>query len=96
VFLGVMLCGLVMVMLGMKMVPVRDVRVVRRLFVIAGFVMLRSFFVVRRRVTAMLGGVLMMFRRCMLGHGVPPIVCVWGGGNLWRRRRLPSSTLSAS
>jgi hypothetical protein len=54
--LGVVLRGFFNVMLGLKMVPVRNMRVMSGLFGLARFVMLRCLLV-------MVGGVFAMFRR---------------------------------
>jgi hypothetical protein len=59
VVLGVMTAGLDMVMLGMAGVTMRGMRVMRRLLVIAGFVVLGGFAV-------MLGGMLVMLRSLMM------------------------------
>ena len=57
--LGVVTAGLDMVMFGMAGVTMRGMRMMRRLVVIAGFVMLGGFAV-------MLGGVLVMLRSLMM------------------------------
>jgi hypothetical protein len=59
VMLGVMPAGLDMMMFGMAGVTVRGMRVMRRLLVIAGLVVLGGFAV-------MLGGVFVMLRSLMM------------------------------
>jgi hypothetical protein len=68
VVFGVMTTGFDVVMFGMAGMTMSAVRMVRRLFVIASFMMLGGF-------TVMLGRVLVMFRRlvvvfdaCMVAH----------------------------
>jgi hypothetical protein len=60
---GVLLRCFVMMVFGVEMMPVRRVRVMRGLRVIAGFVMLCSLLVMVRCVLAVFGGVLVMLRR---------------------------------
>jgi len=64
-----MFCRFVMVMFGVKMMAVRDVRMMGGLFVFPGLMMRRGVFVMVSRVFAVLGCVPMMFR-CLLvvGH----------------------------
>jgi hypothetical protein len=60
VLVSVLLGRLVMVVFGMKVVTVSDVRVVRRFLMVAGLVMLRGFFVVLRGMSVVFGGIPMM------------------------------------
>jgi hypothetical protein len=68
VVLGVMAASLDMVMFGMAGVPVRAVRVMGRLFVVAGFVMFGGFAMVLRGVFVMLGSLVMMLDALMVAH----------------------------
>jgi hypothetical protein len=47
--------------------------VVRRLIVIAGFMMLGGFAVMLRRVLVMFGGLVMMLDACVVAHGALPV-----------------------
>jgi hypothetical protein len=69
VFLGVMFCRFVVMVLCVKMVTVCRMRVVRGLFVIARFMMLRCLFVVMRRVAMVLCSVFMMLGCMGICHG---------------------------
>jgi len=64
-----MLSSLFGVVRGVCEVPVRDVRMVPGLHVIAGFVMLRGFAVVFGRMLMVLGCLMMMRSACMIRHG---------------------------
>jgi hypothetical protein len=61
-----------MMMFGVAGVPMRAVRMMRGLFVIAGFVVLGGFAVMLRRVFVMLGSLVMVFDACMVAHIVSP------------------------
>jgi hypothetical protein len=69
VVLGVMLAGFFGVMLGVVVVPLRDVRMVAGLFMIAGAVMLGGGAMMFGGVLVMLGGFQMMLRG-VFGHGI--------------------------
>jgi hypothetical protein len=69
VFGGVMLASLFGVVRRVREVPVRDVRMVPGLHVVAGFVMLRGFAVVFGRVLMMLGCLMMMRSAVVICHG---------------------------
>lgn len=66
------------VMLGMAGVTVGAVRVVRRLLVVAGFVVLGSFAVVLGRVLVMFGSLVVMLNACVVAHGALPV-----GDKVW-------------
>ena len=68
VMLGVMTAGLNMMMLGMAGVSVRAVRMMSRLFVIAGFMVLGSFAMVLRGMLMMFGRLVMMLDACVVAH----------------------------
>jgi len=68
VLVGVMLCGFGHVMSGMKAVTVRNMRVVRRCFVIARFMILCGFRMVLRGVPVMLCRFLMVFCAFVICH----------------------------
>ena len=72
VMLGVMTAGLDMVMFGMAGMAVGAVGVVRRLFVIAGFVMLGGFAMMLGGVLVMFGGLVMMFDAFVVAHDCSP------------------------
>jgi hypothetical protein len=72
VMLGVMTAGFDMVMLGMAGVAMRAVRMMSRLFVIAGFMMLGSFAMVLRGMLVMFGRLVMMLDACVVGHVSSP------------------------
>ncbi len=63
--LGVMDAGLVCMLVGMQTVTVRDMGVMRGFFVVAVFIMIRSFAMMDRRFFVMLGGFAMMFSAFM-------------------------------
>jgi len=87
-----MFCRFVVMVLGVKMVSMRDVRVMSGFFVIAGFVMLRRLFVMMRGVPAMLCSVLMMLRGGRVCHWLSSVVTRGrDGGGLRPRRVGPSS-----
>jgi hypothetical protein len=69
---GVVTARLGVVMLGVAGMTVRGVGVVRRLLVIAGFVMLGGFAVMLRSVLVMLGGLLMMLDVGVFAHAALP------------------------
>ena len=73
VVLGVMPARLGVVMLGMAGVTMGAVRVMRRLVVIAGFVVLGGFAVMTRRVFVMLSCLVMMLNACVVAHGDLPV-----------------------
>ena len=67
--LGVMTAGFGMMMLGMAGVPMRAVRMMSRLFVIAGFMMLGGFTVVPRGMFVMFGSLfVMVLDACLIVH----------------------------
>lgn len=68
VFRGVMLGGFVMVMFGVEMVPVRSMRMMCALRMIAGLVVFCCLFMVGSGVPMMFGGFLMMVRAFVLRH----------------------------
>ncbi|WGS01531.1 hypothetical protein MTX26_12235 [Bradyrhizobium sp. ISRA443] len=68
VALGVMPAGLGVVMLGMACMAIGAMRVVRRLLMIAGFVVPGSFAVMVRRVFVMLGRLVVMLNACAVAH----------------------------
>ncbi len=63
-----MLAGFFGVMCRVRQVPVRDVRMVPGLYVIARFVMFRGFTVVFGRVLMVIGCLMMMRSACMIRH----------------------------
>ncbi|WP_375779899.1 hypothetical protein ACE103_14010 [Bradyrhizobium sp. ma5] len=71
--LGVMPAGLGVVMLGMAGVTMGAVRVMRRLVVIAGFVVLGGFAMMTRRVFVVLGGLVVMLNACVVAHEDLPV-----------------------
>jgi hypothetical protein len=71
--LGVVTAGLDMVMFGMAGMAVGAVGVVRRLFVIAGLVMLGRFAVMLGGVFVMFGGLVMMFNAFVVAHISLPV-----------------------
>jgi hypothetical protein len=74
VLVSVLLGGLVMVVLGVKVMPMRYVRVMSSFLVVAGFVMLRGFLVVTRGMFVVFGGVPMMLGcRFVVRHNATPI-----------------------
>jgi hypothetical protein len=72
VMLGVMTAGFDMVMLGMAGVAMRAVRMMSRLFVIAGFMMLGSFAMVLRGMLVVFGCLVVMLDACVVGHVSSP------------------------
>ena len=72
VMLGVMTAGLDMMMLGVAGVPMRAVRMMSRLFVIAGFMMLGSFAVVLRGMLVVFGRLVVMLDACVVAHVSSP------------------------
>ncbi|UGA45487.1 hypothetical protein HU230_0005435 [Bradyrhizobium quebecense] len=73
VVLGVMPARLGVVMLGMAGVTMGAVRVMCRLVVIAGFVVLGGFAVMTRRVFVMLSCLVMMLNACVVAHEDLPV-----------------------
>jgi hypothetical protein len=73
VVLGVMAARLDMVMFGVAGMPVRAMGMMRRLFVIAGFMVLGGFAVMFGRVLVMFGGFVMMLDALMLAHISLPV-----------------------
>jgi hypothetical protein len=73
VVLGVMAARLDMVMFGVAGMPVRAMGMMRRLFVIAGFMVLGGFAVMLGRVLVMFGGFVMMLHALMLAHISLPV-----------------------
>jgi hypothetical protein len=65
---GVMTAGFGVVMLGVAGVAMRAVRMMGRLFVIAGFVMLGSFAMVLRGMLVVLGSLVVMLDACVVAH----------------------------
>jgi hypothetical protein len=70
--LGVMTAGLDMMMFGMAGMAVGAVGVVRRFFVIAGFMMFRRFAMMLRGVFVMFSGLVMMRYACVIAHNALP------------------------
>jgi hypothetical protein len=70
VFVGVMFSSLFRIVRGMKVVAVRYVRVVARLFMIARFMVFCRFSMVVRRLVMMLGCLEMVFRSLMRSHSL--------------------------
>jgi hypothetical protein len=70
---GVMTARLGVVMLGVTGMAVRGMGVVRRLFVIAGFVMFCRFAVMLGSMLVMLGGLLMMLDVGVFAHAALPV-----------------------
>ena len=68
-----MAAGLGVMFFGVAGMAVGGVSVVRRLVVIAGFVMPGGFAVMLRRVLVMLGGLVMVLDACVVAHGVLPV-----------------------
>jgi hypothetical protein len=73
VLLGVMAARLDMMMFGVAGVPVRGMGMMRRLFVIAGFVVLGGFAVMPGRVLVMFGRLVMMLHALMVAHISLPV-----------------------
>jgi hypothetical protein len=73
VLLGVMAARLDMMMFGVAGVPVRGMGMMRRLFVIAGFVVLGGFAVMPGRVLVMFGRLVMMLHALMVVHISLPV-----------------------
>ena len=73
VVLGVMPAGLGMVMLGMAGMAMGTVGVVRRLLVVAGFVVLGRFAVMMRCVLVMVCCLVVMLNACVVAHGDLPM-----------------------
>jgi hypothetical protein len=73
VVLGVMPAGLGVVMLGMAGMAIGGVSVVRRLFMIAGLVVLGGFAVMAGRVLVMLGCLMVMINACVVAHSALPV-----------------------
>ena len=65
--------GLGLVMLGMAGVTMGAVRVMRRLVVITGFVVLGGFAVMTRRVLVVLSRLVMMLNACVVAHEDLPV-----------------------
>jgi hypothetical protein len=72
VMLGVMTAGLDMMMFGMAGMTVGAVGVVRRLLVIAGFMMLGGFAMMLCGVLVMFGSLVMMVDACVVAHVFSP------------------------
>jgi hypothetical protein len=68
VMFGMMTAGFGVVMLGVAGVAMGAVGVMRRLFVIAGFMMLGSFAMVLRGMLVMFGSLVMMLDACVVAH----------------------------
>ena len=66
--LGVMTAGFDMMMLGVAGVTMRAVRMMSRLFVIAGFMMPGSFAVVLGGMLVVFGSLVVMLDACVVGH----------------------------
>lgn len=73
VVLGVMPARFGVVMLGMAGMTMGAVRVMRRLVVVAGFVVLGGFAVMTRRVLVMLSCLVVMLNACVVAHGDLPV-----------------------
>lgn len=73
VVLGVMPARFGVVMLGMAGVTMGAVRVMRRLVVVAGFVVLGGFAVMTRRVLVMLCSLVMVLNACVVAHDDLPV-----------------------
>ena len=69
---GVMTAGFGVVMLGVAGVAMGAVRVMGRLFVIAGFMVLGSFAMVLRGMLVMFGRLVMMLDACVVAHVSSP------------------------
>jgi hypothetical protein len=72
VMLGVMTAGLDMMMFGVAGVPMRAVRMMSRLFVIAGFMMPGSFAVVLGGMLVVIGSLMMVLDACVIAHSRSP------------------------
>ena len=72
VMLGVMAAGLGMMFLGVAGAPVGAVGMVRRLLVIAGFMMLGGFAMMLCGVLVMFGSLVMMVDACVVAHVFSP------------------------
>ena len=70
---GVVTARLGVVMFGVAGMTVRGMGVVRRLFVIAGFVMLGGFAVMLRRVLVVFGGLVVVLDACVIAHDALPV-----------------------
>lgn len=81
--LDVFFCGVFCVFVGMGVMSMRDVRVMSRLFVVAGFVMLRGLVMVVGSLRMVMGSLLVMMR-CFLGH-----VCLHSGSQTISLVRKP-------
>jgi hypothetical protein len=70
--LGVMTAGFGVVMFGVAGMAMRTVRMMGRLFVVAGFMVLGSFAMMLRRMLVMFGCLVMMLDACVVGHVSSP------------------------
>jgi hypothetical protein len=68
VMFGMMTAGFHVVMFGMAGMAMSTVGMVRRFFVIAGFVMFGGFTVMFCRVLVMFSGLMVMLDACMVAH----------------------------
>jgi hypothetical protein len=68
VMLGMMAAGFGMMMFGVAGVAVRAVRMVRRLFMITGFMMFGGFVMVLRGMLVVFGGFAMVLNACVVAH----------------------------
>jgi hypothetical protein len=86
-----MLCRFVEMMLGKEVMPVRRMRMVSSLFMIAVLEMLGGFFMMGRRMPGMLGSFLMMIGRVLSHDRLPFKGAPQDGafGTTLRRRRVP-------
>jgi hypothetical protein len=73
VMFGVMAAGLIMVMFGVAGVTMGAVRMVRRFFVIASFMVLGGFTVMLGRVLVMFGSLMMVLYARMVAHDSLPV-----------------------
>lgn len=85
VVLGVMPARLGVVVLGMAGMAMGAVGVMRRLVVVAGFVVLGGFAVMTRRVLVMLSCLVMMLNACVVAHDDLPVWRVKSAILTWQR-----------
>jgi hypothetical protein len=70
VLFGVLLGGMLLVLDGMQMMTLRDLGMMRRLFIIASFVMLGGFAMMLGRVLMMRRGVLVVLMNLVIVHSL--------------------------
>ena len=82
--LGVMTAGFDVMMFGMAGMAMGAVGVMRRLVMVACFMMPGGFAVMLRRVLVVFGGLVMVLDACVVAHGGLPVGCE---GSAWFTQR---------